>query len=101
MRFDNQFSDATNGTSFHRVTIRTTINKLRAIAEPICFNNDGEDKVNVEWAGVTSEGYPFTIYDWKEYRILDEDEKIEFHIGAHSRYNSVVAKDELLKLLSK
>lgn len=100
MKTLNDFS-LTNGTSFQGVTIRTTINELQTkFGEPIMFDNSGDDKVNVEWAGVTSEGYVFTIYSWKEYRPLGLDEKVEFHIGSKSSFNSKVAKSELLNLLN-
>ncbi len=71
------------GGSFHNVTITATINDLiLALGEPQVFDNSGEDKVNVEWGAVTEAGFRFTIYDWKEYRVLDLDEPITFHIGS-------------------
>jgi hypothetical protein len=42
-----------------------------------------------------------TIYDWKEYRRISEDETIEFHIGGNSELETIDAKIELQKLLSK
>ena len=45
--------------------------------------------------------FPFTIYDWKEYRPLHMDEKIEFHIGALSSTQSIEAKNEVLRLINK
>jgi len=85
-------------TSFHGVTIHTSYNKLvEAIGKPQCEDNSGEDKVNFDWDCETEDGIFFTIYDWKEYRSLDLDEIIEFHIGGKSQYDCVLAKDELQK----
>jgi hypothetical protein len=88
-----------DGTSFHGVTIRATVDQLtEAFGEPY-DNNTGEDKVNFEWDMETNEGEVFTIYDWKEYRKLDLDEKVEWHIGAKSKSVSNDAEREVLKAL--
>ena len=41
------------------------------------------DGLYLEWIMETDSGDVFTIYDWKEYRILEETEIIEWHIGGH------------------
>ena len=61
--------------------------------------NTGEGKVNFEWDMETEDGVVFTIYDWKEGRPLRKYEMIEWHIGAKSRYESEMAKLEVLKAL--
>jgi hypothetical protein len=61
-------------------------------------DNDGQDKVNVEWICELSDGSVFTIYDWKEYISIDYDEEIEFHIGAKDKETSQRAADALAKL---
>lgn len=89
-----------NGTSFHDVTITTTINELtRLLGEPTYEDNSGEDKVNVEWICETEKGEVVTIYDWKEYRSIGKDETIEFHLGGHRKIHTLDAKDELIQLL--
>jgi hypothetical protein len=89
----------TDGTSFHGVTIRATVDQLtKAFGEPY-DNNSGDDKVNFEWDMENNEGEVFTIYDWKEYRVLRSDEMITWHIGAKSKSDSNVAERELLKAL--
>ena len=91
-----------SGTSFYDVTFKASVNKLISIiGEPTIEDNTGEDKVNFDWYMETDEGDVFTIYDWKEYRELDLDETIEWHIGAKSRSVSTVAKVELLMKLIK
>ena len=91
-----------NGSSFHNVTIKTSVNELiRVLGEPTYQTNDGEDKVNFEWVCETIDGDVVTIYDWKEYRMIDVDEEIEFHLGGHSLIHTLDGKDELLRLLEK
>jgi len=86
-----------NGTSFYDVTFKASVNQLiKIIGEPTMGDNTGKYKVNFDWRMETDNGDVFTIYDWKEYRELDLDENIEWHIGAHSKSTSTVAKVELL-----
>lgn len=89
-----------DGTSFHHTIVSATINELTAVfGQPTHDNNDGQDKVNVEWVLETDSGYPITIYDWKEYRAIGEDELIEWHIGGHSVSITEEAKKEIEALL--
>ncbi len=92
--------DVMDFTSFHYITITTTVNKLSEVIGPPDFScNTGEDKTNVEWERKLSDGTMFTIYDWKEYRPIKGDEPIEFHIGGFTAAGTERAKKELLKLL--
>jgi hypothetical protein len=94
-------NSSTNGTSFYDVTIKASVNQLiNAFGEPDYDGNTGEDKVNFEWEMETDEGDVFTAYDWKEYRKLDLDEQIEWHIGSFSKSISNVAKIEVQKHLN-
>jgi len=89
-----------NSTSFHDTVIRTTVSKLRkAIGDPQGDYNNGDDKTNFDWTCETSDGEVFTIYDWKEYRKISEDEVIEFHIGGRNGIVTEKAKRELLEVL--
>ena len=93
-------SHLVNGTSFHDVTIKTSINQLtKVLGEPSMDNNSGEDKVNVEWEVIIDNNIVGTIYDWKEYRRLDGDDLVEFHIGGFNKNDTVVIKNELKQLL--
>jgi hypothetical protein len=93
---------SSNGTSFHNVTIKTSVNELiRVLGEPTYQTNDGGYKVNFEWVCETIDGDVVTIYDYKEYRMIDVDEEIEFHLGGHSLIHTLDGKDELLRLLEK
>ena len=71
-----------DGTSFHNTRLFTSVNELiKLFGSPDDSNNSGEDKVNFEWVCETEKGDVFTIYDWKEYRVLSKDELIQWHIG--------------------
>jgi len=94
-------SKSANMTSFHGSVIKTTVNKLiEKIGKPQYGSNDGEDKINFDWVCETSLGSVYTIYDWKEYRPLDLNEEIEFHIGGFSNHDTEFARQELEKLLN-
>ena len=96
-----KLSNKNASTSFHFTTIRTTVNKLTsALGEAQSIDNSGDDKVNFDWNCETEDGDVFTIYDWKEYRMIDVNEKIEWHIGANSRMVSFDAQDEITRELS-
>ena len=86
-------------SSFHGITITTTVNKLiEAIGEPYWENNSGEDKSNYDFL-LPVEDFEAFVYDWKEYRPIRPDESIEFHIGTDTRMQSLIALEELRKLL--
>jgi hypothetical protein len=86
-----------NGTSFQDVTFKASVNDLiKAFGEPDYEDNTGKDKTNFEWDMETDNGDVFSIYDWKEYRKLNKDKQIEWHIGSHSRSISDQAKSEIL-----
>jgi hypothetical protein len=87
-----------NHTSYHGIGIKSTLNLLRkAIGKPQDLHNTGEDKTNVDYVCETEDGDVFTIYDWKEYRKIGDDEVINFHIGAHTDRIAFNAKQELHK----
>ena len=80
-----QTTKSASGTSFHGTTIAASVNDLKKVlGTPKYSGNDGEDKTNFEWSMETDSGDVFTVYDWKEYRVLEEDEIVEWHIGGKS-----------------
>ena len=84
------------GTSFHLSTVRASVNELiKVIGEPTYVVNDGEDKVNIEWELEDDNGNVITIYDWKEYRKIGYDEKINWHIGGKNKDITDNAKEEI------
>ena len=91
---------STGGTSFHDTVVGTTVHTLnKLLGEPTYVDNTGMDKVNYEWEMETSDGDVFTIYSWKEYKILHEHEIIEFHIGGMSKSITEQAKNEIYEAL--
>lgn len=88
------------GTSFHGATVRATVNELKWILGiPAIEDNSGEDKTNFEWECQLQDGAVFTIYDWKEDRVLGLDEMVEWHIGAFNSFTSHEVQEQLVSLL--
>jgi hypothetical protein len=84
------------GTSFHDTVINATVNELRKyLGTPEVEQNYGDDKINYEWILETRSGDVFTVYDWKEYRPLLDDEVIEWHIGGKNKSITELALFEL------
>ena len=95
-----QTDKSANGTSFHNHTFIATVDDLRnVLGKPQFESNDGEDKSNFDWIMETEDGEVFTVYDWKEYRQLDENEDIEWHIGGRSGLTTGKALSEITKAL--
>jgi hypothetical protein len=93
-------NQSTNGTSFQNVTFKASVNDLiNVLGEPTIHDNTGRDKTNFEWDMETDDEEVFSIYDYKEYRKLDLDEQIEWHIGSNSRSISGDAKYEVMREL--
>lgn len=58
-------------------------------------------KVQRSWDCELPTGEVFTIYDWKEYRTIEEETLVDYHIGGFSREVTIKAKKLLLKSLEK
>ena len=71
------------------------------LGEPEYSGNDGKDKVNFEWEIEANEGDLCTVYDWKEYRSLDENETIEWHIGGTNKMITEHTKSEVMKSIRR
>jgi len=90
-----------NGTSFHNTTFRASVAAVRQIlGQPQCEQNDGRDKCNFDWTMETEDGTVFTVYDWKEYRPLEENEMIEWHVGGRSGADTEKALNEIAEALN-
>jgi hypothetical protein len=90
------------GTSFHDTVLNCSVTTLRKVlGEPEYDGNTGDDKINFEWEMETNDGDVFTVYDWKEYRTLNEDEIIEWHIGGHNKAVTEQAKHEIREAIVK
>lgn len=92
---------SSSGTSFFGDEFHAKVSDLRRIlGEPKFETNDGRDKTNFDWTLETQSGEVFTVYDWKYYRPLDEEEMVEWHIGGHSGGVTAVALEEITNALS-
>jgi len=95
-----QYTGEFQSTSFHDTVIKTTISKLIEVCgEPSMEQNDGRDKVNIEWEMETEDGDMFIIYDWKEDRKIGDNEQITFHIGGVGKQVTEQALVELKREL--
>lgn len=91
-----------DGTSFHDTVFICSVSTLRKVlGAPAIESNDGENKVNFEWFMETDNGDVFTVYDWKEYRTLNEFDPIEWHIGGHMAAVTEQAKREIRNAIAK
>ena len=91
-----------SGTSFFNDTIQASVTDLRKIfGEPDDDNNSGDDKVNYEWICETSAGEVFTVYDWKNYRSLGDNEIVSWHIGGPNSMVTDQAVNEIASLFDE
>lgn len=95
-------TQSASGTSFHGDTVRASVNDfIKMFGDPNYEDNTGSDKVNFEWVCETESGDVFTIYDWKEYRRLDQEEVIEWHIGGHNGSVTNQALNEIASMFDE
>jgi len=87
-------------SSFHGDTVTTTANKLIEVCYTYSDFNGCMDKVNFDFTFITPPGTHFYVYDWKEYRTIDLDESIEFHIGANSSADSREGLEYIYELIN-
>ena len=74
-------------------------NLLQAIGEPEYYFS-ADEKSLYTWVMETEDGTVFTIYDWKEYRRIKDDEVITWHIGGFNRAQTERAAAELESALA-
>lgn len=91
----------THGTSFYGTVLTTTVNELiNVMGEPTHNENNGGSEVNFFWVCETDRKRIVTIYDYNVGRVIGLDEKIEFNIGGFNRYDTILAKGELIYYLA-
>ncbi len=89
------------GTSYHHHSIDASVKQLKAIlGQPTYESNDGGDKVNFEWVRETPNGSVFTVYDYKEYRKLKQNEIVNWHIGGNNSDIAGSALEQIGRALS-
>lgn len=89
-----------SGTSFHDSTVIASVDQLtHVLGEPACDSNTGEDKVNFEWEMELESGEVFTVYDYKEYRMIARDEMIEWHIGGFDKSTTDRAAKQIMQAI--
>ena len=86
MEFKKTNGENVGGTAFATCFHATKKDIVRAFGKPTYEECNEGEKVQNEW-DFDVDGEPITIYDWKEYREFDDDEDIEWHIGARFPYD--------------
>ena len=84
------------GTSFQGIKMIATIEFLESAIG--CTNSYTKETGN-DWVCETADGDVFTIYQWNNIGIPEKNEPVEWHIGAHSSYVALTAKDEITQLI--
>jgi hypothetical protein len=89
----------TAGSSFWGSTINASIGKLiKVCGEP--NHKSGDSKVKYVWTLENNKGVVFSIYDWKEYREIGQEESITWNIGGFNLEDTNMVKMELEKSLN-
>ena len=94
-------------TSFFYKNLYTSIKDLRTKFGIESYNdNTGIHRTNIAWNCLLiltdKISFPFRIYDWKEYRVLDdEEETIKFNIGARNLTESNIVSEYLTSIFNK
>ena len=93
-------TQSASGTSFHDTTINVSVGRLKELF-PNCYyqSNDGMDKCNYDFTLENENEEVVTIYDWKMYRPITDNETIEFHIGGMNVRVTEKAKKDLLEMI--
>ena len=96
----HQTTKSAGGTSFHGHTVNASVAQLKSVlGTPMDANNSGDDKTNFEWVMETETGDVFTVYDWKHYRPLDENEIVDWHVCSRTPRGSQIAVNEIASAL--
>jgi len=84
--------------TFHGHHFEATKQDLEKACGPVMYNDDDTDEVTQnEWEMATEDGTTFTIYDYKEFRLYEDYEKIEWHIGTENRFGSKKAYEAVAR----
>ena len=98
MQYNKISNSSVEGTSYHDDQISATVEELFNAFGRIERAN-ASDKTQFHYSLELSDGTPFTIYDWKEYRYFRTNERIDFHIGGFDKRDTIKAKREIENLL--
>jgi hypothetical protein len=93
-----QHANLSSMISFHGHEVKATKQDLEKVCGKVMYSdNDINEKTQNEWEMQSEDGTPFTIYDYKEYREYEADEKIVWHIGAENRFGAKKGYEELAR----
>ena len=95
----NKTNKSASGTSFHGDVINATYNQLVTCFGKPTYINGVQDKSQYDWVLGYKNAFVFTIYDWKEYKHIQPDDMISWHIGATEPEYSTIALEAVNKVL--
>ncbi len=87
-------SDKVIGNSFHNgyvINCATDINNVLGVYDKV---GDFDDKTTHEW-NYEIDGIVFSIYDYKEYHNVDDDEVIRYHVGTRTTDDTFYVLEKL------
>ena len=74
-----------NGTHLVGRMIASRKKLIETFGEPCLFEPSTSEKVQIEWCLEFGDGTIATVYDWKQYgHIPDENEDVQWNIGGRS-----------------
>lgn len=87
-------------TSFSFITFYASANDIIKKFGTPSYNEpwNYDDKVTREWELKLGNGTPFTVYDWKEERYFEDDERIHWHVGTEWSSKDREKRDEKVRL---
>lgn len=83
-------------TSYHGQKILATRAMLEKCFGSPHYQGEKNEKVQYEWCLYLGDE-PFTIYDWKEYRLYNVNEAIEWHIGSTTKEVGLQAMEMIVE----
>jgi hypothetical protein len=93
--------DEKKSGSFYNDTIIASILQLTSILGESDDIVSGDNKISTQWTRKTSKGGVFWVYDYKYYRVLNNNETIRWNIGAENGSTSHLAKEEIENCLKQ
>ena len=109
MKYEIRYNTARYQTaSFHGAELLASYNELKGVLGKPSWTDSCEEKTTCEWSmeyveteGETIKISPFTVYDYREHRVWDNDEKLHWHIGGTNAENTLIVRDYIKKLIDE
>ena len=84
----------TNGSSFAKLSLNVSLNRLVDLLGQVSFLGSGDNKIQLEWFFYESSERAFSIYDYKSQKLIHEIDN--WHVGGKG-----MKKEEIIEELNK